>query len=122
MTPNIPFIEKGNHGKGMFASELASSMKVSRPGITNILKALVEKGLVEQIEDASDRRRKRLLLTAFGAQMIEEMEPIRKEANGAFLSQLEVEEKEQFLSFIQRCSKYAKEQLENPEALTQNAP
>ncbi len=116
--PNIPFIEKGDYTEGMFASELADSLKVSRPGITNILKILIQKGLVEQIEDETDRRRKKLKLTKQGKQLITEIEPLRREANSAFLEQFSDEEKQQFLNFIDRCATYAKNQLEDPEALT----
>ena len=116
--PNIPFVEQGDFNEGMLASELAASMKISRPGITNLLKVLILKGLVQQTEHSKDRRRKLLKLTAKGKQLLLEIEPLRKEANEAFLSQFNDTEKAQFLSFIQRCSTYAKDQLENPDALT----
>jgi len=117
--PNIPFIENGNFNKGMLASELAASMKISRPAMTNLLKILIQKDLVKQSEDAKDRRRKRLQLTKKGERLILEMEHLRKEANAAFLSQFSGEEKEVFLNLIERCATYAKDQLENPEALVQ---
>lgn len=113
--PNIPFLE--GHTKEMLASELADSMKISRPGITNILKTLIQKGFVKQVEDKDDRRQKRLKLTEDGKVLMEEIEPLRMKANKGFLSQFSEEEKEQFFTFITRCSIYAKEQLENPEAL-----
>ncbi len=116
--PNIPFIENSVAEDGMYASELADSLKVSRPGVTNLLKVLVQKGLVDQAEDSADRRRKRLRLTKSARELIKAIEPLRQEANAAFLSQFSTEEKTQFLDFIQRCSFYAKEQLENPAELT----
>ena len=116
--PNIPFIEKGNFNNGMLASDLAASMKISRPAMTNLLKTLIEKKLVKQVEDPTDRRKKKLCLTNNGEQLILEMEPLRKEANTAFLSQFSKEEKALFQSFIERCATYAKDQLENPEELT----
>ena len=116
--PNIPYIEKGDFNKGMLASELADSMRISRPGMTNLLKILIQKGLVNQSEDVLDRRRKRLKLSEEGEQLILEMEPLRKEANGAFLNQFNDKEKKQFIKLIERGAVYAKDQLENPEALT----
>ena len=113
--PNIPFME--HEEEEMLASELADYMKISRPGITNILKTLMDKGLVTQMESRVDRRQKRLKLTYKGRVLIEEIEPFRKKANQGFLSRFSDEEKEQFFSFIQRCSMYAKEQLENPSLL-----
>lgn len=116
--PNIPFIENGDFEEGMFASELAASLKVSRPGVTNLIKTLIQKKLVEQVEDSKDRRKKRLKLTPASKQLMSELEPIRNEANTAFLSQFSDKEKKLFMSFIERCSTYAKDQLENPESLT----
>ncbi len=117
--PNIPFIEQNRHHKGgMLASELANSMKISRPGITNLVKVLMQKELIAQVEDEKDRRRKLLQLSSKGKQLLQEMEPLRKEANMAFLSQFTSTEKEQFLEFIERCATYAKDQLDNPTALT----
>lgn len=115
--PNIPAITAENVEKGMMASELADAMKVSRPGITNILKTLVQKGLVTQTEDPEDRRRKRLKLTDTAKHLIQEIEPLRKEANEGFLAHFNEEEKTAFLEYIRRCSTYAKEQLENPDQL-----
>jgi len=116
--PNIPFIQNGDFEEGMYASELADSLRISRPGITNLLKMLIQKDLVQQTEDSKDRRKKRLKLTAQSQQLISELEPIRREANAAFLSQFSDEEKTQFLNYIERCSTYAKDQLEHPDALT----
>jgi len=116
--PNIPYIENGNFNKGMLASDLADSMKISRPAMTNLLKILIEKDLVEQIGDANDRRRKKLILTPKGEKLIMEMEPLRRKANAAFLSQFSKDEKTLFLKLIERCATYAKDQLENPEELT----
>ncbi|MEN0046232.1 MAG: MarR family transcriptional regulator [Bacteroidota bacterium] len=113
--PNIPFLE--NHRREMLASELATSLKISRPGITNILKMLIEKNLVQQIEDKKDRRQKRLRLTENGARLIKEVEPIRHEANRNLLEGFSDEEKDNFLDYIRRCSDYAREQLKNPDSL-----
>jgi len=101
----------------MLASELAESMKISRPNITNIIKTLIGKGLVLQTEDPTDRRQKRLGLTDQGEQLIARIEPLRQKANTAFLSSFSEEEKKNFLSYIRRCSEYAREQLENPSLL-----
>lgn len=117
--PNIPMVRESESGVGMYASELADSLKVSRPGVTNLVKALIQKDLVEQVEDESDRRRKLLLLTERGSRLVTGMEPIRQAANAAFLSQFTEAEKRQFMEYIERCSAYANDQLANPAALRQ---
>ena len=71
------------------------------------------------MEDVNDRRKKRLKLTPTSRKLMSELEPIRRAANTAFLSQFSNEEKELFLNFIERCSTYAKDQLENPEILSE---
>lgn len=113
--PNIPFL--GAHKKEMLASELADSLRTSRPSITNILKALIKKGLVKQFEDENDRRLKRLRLTEQGERLVREIEPLRKSVNEEFFTLFNTEEKHTFLEYIRRCSEYAKEQLDNPVAL-----
>lgn len=113
--PNIPFLDKLDND--MLASELADSMKISRPNITNIIKTLIRKELVVQSADPIDRRQKRLRLTDKGKQLITEIEPLRKKANMGFLSSFSEEEKKTFLEYIRRCSTYAREQLESPNLL-----
>lgn len=115
--PNIPFIENGKFDEGMLASELAESLKISRPGITNLIRTLIQKELVQQIEDPIDRRKKRLALTDTSRALMLELEPIRNKANSAFLAQFTEDEKNLFMNFIERCSVYAKDQLDHPEKL-----
>ncbi len=115
--PNIPFIEERTKEEGMYASELAESLKLSRPGVTNLLKALIQKGFVSQMEDKEDRRKKRLYLTEEGVKLIQAIEPLRRKANAAFLDQFSESEKEQFMAYIRRCATYAKDQLDQPADL-----
>lgn len=96
--PNIPYFDKNIQHKPMMASELADSLNVSRPNITNILHALIDKGLVLQVEDAEDKRRKRLQLTAEGSALIEQIEPFRKAANKRLLASFSDEQKTQCIT------------------------
>lgn len=93
--PNIPRMEKMISDRGFLASEIAESLGVSRPNITVLVNSLIRKGLVEQVADPEDRRRKRLRLTGKGWQIIHKMEPIRRRFNRALFSRLDHEDLEE---------------------------
>ena len=86
------------------ASELADSLGVTRANITNLLTTLIEKDLIQQIEDKEDRRKKRLMLTSKGERLIKRMQPERVSSNAEMLEGLSDSEKENFLLCIQRVT------------------
>jgi DNA-binding MarR family transcriptional regulator len=100
---NLPFIEKGQHKKALMASEIADVLGVSRPNITNILNALIEKKYITQFADVDDRRRKRLALTDAAVELLERLQPMRHYANSKLFSNFEKEEKEALLIYVKRC-------------------
>jgi DNA-binding MarR family transcriptional regulator len=102
--PNIPFIDDIKSTKNpVLASELAEAFNVSRPNITNLINSLIEKGLVKQLEDAKDRRKKFLTLTEKGEEVLEAIQPIRKKANNRLLEHLNNEEKSHFYNKLMDC-------------------
>lgn len=102
--PNLPYLIREKHENPMMASELADSMGVTRANITNLLSVLMDKKLVKQIEDKVDRRIKRLVLTPKGKKLIEKMQPERMASNKNHLKGLTIEEKKQFLSYLQKIT------------------
>jgi DNA-binding MarR family transcriptional regulator len=98
--PNIAFIEENNTEQPIFASDLAEALNVSRPNITNLVTTLTEKGLMAQIMDRTDRRKKFLTLTNEGRRVLEAIEPYRHRANERLLTQMSAEQKEQMLGFL----------------------
>ncbi len=90
--PNIPRMEYMRTDRGFLASEIADSLGVSRPNITVLVNSLIRKGLVHQGVDPEDRRRKRLLLTSKGWQIIQKMEPIRRRFNRALFTKLSIDD------------------------------
>ena len=102
--PNLPFLIREKHTMPLMASELAESLGVTRANITNLLTILMEKGLIRQIEDKEDRRKKRLTLTEKGDALIRMMQPDRKISNAKMLKGLTKKDKEQFLGYIQKCT------------------
>jgi DNA-binding MarR family transcriptional regulator len=102
--PNIPFIDEMTSNKHpILASELAEAFNVSRPNITNLINSLIEKGMVKQIEDAKDRRKKFLTLTEKGEDVLQAIQPFRKKANKRLLEHLEKDEKEHFYEKLMDC-------------------
>jgi DNA-binding MarR family transcriptional regulator len=103
--PNHPYMMK-DENKKLMASDIADALGVSRPNITNLINSLVEKGLVVQVDDVLDRRKKQLDLTPAAFGIIGAIEPLRIDANRRLLGDFTEEEKKLFLSFLQRCSNY----------------
>lgn len=100
--PNIPQTSstESKPKDGLLASEIADALNVSRANITNLINALLNKGLVKQQEDSGDRRRKRLALTQKARDLVEQIEPFRKRANQSLLSQLKEDERIFFLKTL----------------------
>jgi DNA-binding MarR family transcriptional regulator len=101
--PNILYFKLHPHNKPLMAKELAEAMNVSRANITNMLNVLIRKKLVVQISDKEDKRRKRLSLTPQGILLVEKLEKLRYTYNNKMLSQFTLEEKRQFIRFVDVC-------------------
>ena len=57
-------------------SEIANSLKISHPAVIQTTQMLIKKGLIESFQDSSDRRVRRLVLTAKGREQAELLIPI----------------------------------------------
>lgn len=102
--PNLPYLIRETHVKPMMASELADSLNVTRANITNLLSVLIDKKLIKQIEDAEDRRIKRLVLTPKAEKLIKAMHPERLKSNKEHLKGISKDEKKQFLDTLQKIT------------------
>jgi DNA-binding MarR family transcriptional regulator len=103
--PNLtpPNLSDDDDREPLLASELADALNVSRPNITNMINSLLEKGLVEQVEDEFDKRRKRLTLSRQGYELLERLQPQRELLNSTLFENYTREEKEAFLRFAELC-------------------
>ena len=101
--PNLPLL----------ASELADVLNVSRPNITNMINSLLDKNLVKQVEDADDKRRKRLTLSEQGQQLLDTLQPHRELLNSTLLETFSQGDKEEFLHFAEMCLQTLDEQVPN---------
>lgn len=102
--PNAPYFEREIHKKSLMASELADALCVSRPNVTNLLNGLLKQGLVTQIADTEDRRKKRLELTPKGIKLITKLEPGRKTFNNNLLEKFSEKDKILFTNFLEDCN------------------
>lgn len=102
--PNIPYFDRDKHEKPFMASELAGALNVSRPNITNLLVPLLQKGLIVQIEDEYDRRKKRLKLAEKGKALLARIEPGRKTFNKNLFETLSEADISQFLHYLKSCN------------------
>jgi DNA-binding MarR family transcriptional regulator len=101
--PNIIYLQQHPQRKPLMAKELAEALNVTRANITNLLNVLMAKGLVLQVTDAEDRRRKRLTLSAGGKRLVLRIEKVRSEFNERLLSRFSRKDKEQFIQFSEAC-------------------
>lgn len=101
--PNIPYFERQEHSLPILASELAESLSVTRPNVTNLLQTLSQKELIEQMADQTDARRKRLMLTEKGWEVVRQIQPIRIRTNEWLFEDFDGPQKKEFLNFLQGC-------------------
>lgn len=112
LDPNLPYFEKKEHKKPLLASELAEALNVTRPNITNMLNSLIEKGLVEQVDDEDDKRRKRLSLSPQGLDLLQSLQPHRERLNAALFEDLTTEQKQMFLDITVHFTQVLEQQLD----------
>ena len=91
------------HEKPLMAKELAEALNVSRANVTNLLNILLKKKLVVQVEDAFDKRRKRLSLTDAGIRMVDKIEKVRNEYNKRLFAKFSKSDKETMIKFMDTC-------------------
>ncbi|HAS47085.1 MAG TPA: hypothetical protein DCS93_41760 [Microscillaceae bacterium] len=101
--PNIPFLNAQRMKEGVFAKDIAEALDVSKPNIANLVNILSQKGLITQIEDPIDRRRKRLKITDKGVEVIDRMEYKRQEANQTMFAALDQNERLEMLQLLHAC-------------------
>jgi DNA-binding MarR family transcriptional regulator len=98
--PNVP---NDSLRPPVLASELADALNVSRPNITNMINSLLEKGLVEQVEDPKDKRRKGLILSQQGQTLLDALQPHRELLNSTLFEHFSAAEKATFLNLAEQC-------------------
>ena len=103
--PSFPqkSLSLGNEKVGVLASEIAAARGVSRANISSVVTTLLRRGLVRQIDDLEDRRRKLLTITRKGENCVEKIEPVRNILNDALFADFSEDELTAALHFLRRC-------------------
>ncbi len=105
MKPNTP---------GMMVSEISSLLHVTSPTITQLIKGLETKGLVERTIDPSDRRAVRIKLTDKGEKVTAKAEAVFNLSFNGLISYLGEEESNLLADLLFKVFTYYKE---NPVCL-----
>lgn len=77
---------------GISGNELGSVLGVSAPTASGLVERMVEKGLIARVDDADDRRIRRLHPTEAGLDLIRQMDSMFERALGVVLQVLSVDD------------------------------
>ena len=80
---------------------IAQKLDVAKSRVTRIVDGLIEKGLVERIEDPRDGRIKLVNLTSTGLQKSEEIEAFRRDIYYQILTHMDAQERRALLSTLE---------------------
>ena len=80
---------------------ISQKLDVAKSRVTKIVRGLIEKGMVEQISDPKDARIKLISLTPAGQRKLEAIDAFLREIHRKILIQMEAEERENMLSYLQ---------------------
>ncbi len=80
---------------------IAQKLEVAKSRVTKLVKGLIEKGLVEQIDDPKDARIKLISLTTAGQKKSEEIDAFQKELHRKILLQMDLGERKNMLSYLE---------------------
>ena len=104
------------HG-GLPMSRLADELGVALPNASGIVARMAERGIVERVHDARDRRVVRVELTDAGRGLIAEMEAARRERMARLIAELDTTQQERLLDAV-RDLRAASESLRQHDEAT----
>lgn len=91
--------------RGLTQSELSKKMLVSKPNITGLVERLEKEGMVVREDDPSDKRVSRVCLTNKSVRLMNAFIPIHNNYVHKIMSALNRQEKEVFISLIEKLNK-----------------
>jgi MarR family transcriptional regulator, transcriptional regulator for hemolysin len=97
-----PLMHLHHLGDGIHQKDLAASVGIEGPSLVRILDTLFAKGLIERSEDATDRRAKKLSLTAEGRVVVSLIHETVRALESELLEPFSEEEIARMAGFIQR--------------------
>jgi len=78
--------------------DIAYKLEVAKSRVTKIIKGLIEKGMVQQIDDPKDARIKLIRLTAAGEEKSKEIRDFHDEIHRDILLEIDAEERKQVIT------------------------
>lgn len=100
---------------GIDQATVAGLVAYDRATLGKVVDRLVDKGLVARQISSVDRRAREVRLTDAGIALLDQVLPIVKAAQTRFLSGLNAEEREQFISLLQKATLAANELSRAPQ-------
>ncbi|MCA9679859.1 MAG: winged helix DNA-binding protein [Kofleriaceae bacterium] len=100
--PNFPGAPRRRRD-GVLPSEIAAARGVTRATVSAVVAALLTRGLIAQVSDDGDKRRRRLTLTPAGDALIAELAPLRRAANRRLFGPLSRADREALLGHLRTC-------------------
>lgn len=80
---------------------ISQKLDVAKSRVTKIVNGLIEKGMVEQINDPKDARIRLISLTLAGQRKSEEIDAFLKELHRKILLQMDHDERKKMLSYLE---------------------
>jgi len=90
-----------NRERYLTVKTLAERLEVAKSRVTKLVSELLEKGLVDRIEDPKDGRIKLLSLSPEGARVTKDMERFQRDIHHKILLQISPEERQNMLSYVE---------------------
>ena len=97
-----PLLYLGRLGDGVRQTDLAAALAIEDPSLVRLVDALERTGLVERLEDADDRRSKRLWMTKAGRETYAEVAAIHARLADAFVKDVSAAELDLCYSVLDR--------------------
>lgn len=89
---NVLRILRGSGAEGLTCSEIGNRMLTADPDITRLLRRLKVLKLIRQHRDRNDRRVVRTVIAGTGLRLLEEMDPVIRQAPEELLGHMSAEE------------------------------
>lgn len=100
------FLYHLNHSDSFRKMELIKMHHLEPPSGIEVLKRLLNKGLIEEFDDADDKRAKRIKITVKGKKELQAVMPKMSEVFHLMTAELSLNEKVHMLAFLKRMSDF----------------
>lgn len=99
--PNFP--HHASSGKPVLASDIARMRGVSRATVSAVVTTLKSRGLIREVPDPDDRRRRYLVITRSGMAALDKIEADRRAANQRLFAGLAPADRRRMSSYVESC-------------------